>query len=194
MHRSNDTIGNISGALAKAQAELTNPEKSLVAIIRSPFPGEAKPHLPLCPAVSGLDIVRKSLGRHEIATIQSTEIDKKSTSSLGPFLHVRPVNGSPRNGRYARCPISPLRSEWSRPHLCPAVRAFHPGRHCRRDDLDARISALPPSLQRSCHGTAASQWTSCGRGNGQRMKVKRPESAAAGPSSEHSYRQAFRRA
>ena len=38
MHRSSDTIGNISGALAKAQAELTNPEKSLVAIIRSPFP------------------------------------------------------------------------------------------------------------------------------------------------------------
>jgi hypothetical protein len=41
MHRSSDTIGNISGALAKAQAELINPEKSLVAIIRSPFPREA---------------------------------------------------------------------------------------------------------------------------------------------------------
>ena len=26
MHRSSDAIGNISGALAKAQAELTNPE------------------------------------------------------------------------------------------------------------------------------------------------------------------------
>jgi hypothetical protein len=41
MHRSSDTIGNISGALAKAQVELTNPEKSLVATIRSPFPREA---------------------------------------------------------------------------------------------------------------------------------------------------------
>ena len=37
MHRSSDTIGNISAALAKAQAELTNPEKSLVATIRSPY-------------------------------------------------------------------------------------------------------------------------------------------------------------
>jgi hypothetical protein len=32
MHRSSDPIGNISAALAKAQAEVTNPEKSLVAV------------------------------------------------------------------------------------------------------------------------------------------------------------------
>jgi hypothetical protein len=77
MHRSSDTIGNISGALAKAQAELTNPEKSLVAIIRSPFPREADRTFRYALS-SGLDIVRKSLGRHEIATIQSTEIDKEA--------------------------------------------------------------------------------------------------------------------
>ena len=76
MHRSSETIGNISGALAKAQAELTNPEKSLVAIIRSSFPREADRTFRYAPLSSGLDIVRKSLGRHEIATIQSTEIDK----------------------------------------------------------------------------------------------------------------------
>ena len=75
MHRSSDTIGNISGALAKAQAELTNPEKSLVATIRSPFPREAGRTFRYAPLSSGLDIVRKSLGRHEIATIQSTDID-----------------------------------------------------------------------------------------------------------------------
>lgn len=40
MQRSSDTIGAIAAALAKAQAELTNPEKSLVATIRSPFPRE----------------------------------------------------------------------------------------------------------------------------------------------------------
>jgi hypothetical protein len=78
MHRSSDTIGNISGALAKAQAELTNPEKSLVGIIRSPFPREADRTFRYAPLSSGLDIVRKSLGRHEIATIQSTEIDKEA--------------------------------------------------------------------------------------------------------------------
>jgi hypothetical protein len=78
MHRSSDTIGNISGALAKAQAELTNPEKSLVGTIRSPFPREADRTFRYAPLSSGLDIVRKSLGRHEIATIQSTEIDKEA--------------------------------------------------------------------------------------------------------------------
>ena len=37
MHRSSDTIATIAAALAKAQVELTNPEESLVATIRSPF-------------------------------------------------------------------------------------------------------------------------------------------------------------
>src|SRR5262245_23289653 len=77
MHRSSDTIGNISAALAKAQAELTNPEKSLIATIRSPFPRQADRTFRYAPLSSGLDIVRKSLGRHEIATIQSTEIDQE---------------------------------------------------------------------------------------------------------------------
>jgi hypothetical protein len=76
MHRSSDTIATIAAALAKAQVELTNPEKSLVGAIRSPFPREADRAFRYAPLSSGLDIVRKSLGRHEIATIQSTEIDK----------------------------------------------------------------------------------------------------------------------
>jgi hypothetical protein len=37
MHRSSESIGAIAAALAKAQGELTNPEKSLIATIRSPF-------------------------------------------------------------------------------------------------------------------------------------------------------------
>jgi hypothetical protein len=40
MHRSSESIGAIAAALAKAQGELTNPEKSLTATIRSPFPRE----------------------------------------------------------------------------------------------------------------------------------------------------------
>src|SRR5215207_6301019 len=75
MHRSSDSIGTIAAALAKAQAELTNPEKSLVATIRSPFPRESDRSFRYAPLSSGLDIVRKSLGRHEIATVQTTEID-----------------------------------------------------------------------------------------------------------------------
>src|SRR3984893_2094940 len=78
MHRPSDTIATIAAALAKAQVELTNPEKSLTATIRSPFPREADRTFRYAPLSSGLDIVRKSLGRHEIATIQATGIDKEA--------------------------------------------------------------------------------------------------------------------
>ena len=40
MHQSSERIGAIAAALARAQAELTNPEKTLTAIIRSQFPRE----------------------------------------------------------------------------------------------------------------------------------------------------------
>ena len=76
MHSSSESIGTIAAALAKAQAELTNPEKSLSATIRSPFPRERERTFRYAPLSSGLDIVRKSLGRHEIAIIQATAIDK----------------------------------------------------------------------------------------------------------------------
>ena len=76
MQSSSESIGTIAAALAKAQAELTNPEKSLVATIRSPFPREGDRTFRYAPLSSGLDIVRKSLGKHEIATIQATAIDK----------------------------------------------------------------------------------------------------------------------
>src|SRR6188472_3319438 len=78
MHRSSDTIATLASALAKAQLELINPEKSLVATIRSPFLREADRTFRYAPLSSGLDIVRKSLGRHEIATIQATAIDKEA--------------------------------------------------------------------------------------------------------------------
>jgi ERF superfamily len=76
MHRCSESIGTIAAALAKAQAELTNPEKSLVATIRSPFHREGNRTFRYAPLSSGLDIVRKGLGRYEIATIQTTAIDK----------------------------------------------------------------------------------------------------------------------
>src|SRR6516165_8767606 len=78
MHRSSDTIATLAAALAKAQVELTNPEKSLVATIRSPFPREADRTFRYAPLSSGLDMIRKILGRHEIATIQATDIDTQA--------------------------------------------------------------------------------------------------------------------
>src|SRR6516165_11201412 len=76
MHRSSDTIATIAGALAKAQVELTNPEKALVATLRSPFPREGDRTFRYASLSSGLDIVRKALGKHEIAIVQTTGIDR----------------------------------------------------------------------------------------------------------------------
>jgi ERF superfamily len=76
MQRSSESIGCIAGALAKAQLELTNPEKSLVATIRSPFPREGDRTFRYASLSSGLDIVRKTLGKFEIATVQTTSIDR----------------------------------------------------------------------------------------------------------------------
>ena len=78
MQRSSESIGAIAAALAKAQDELTNPEKSLVATIRSPFPREGDRTFRYASLASGLDLVRKALGKHEIATVQTTSIDKEA--------------------------------------------------------------------------------------------------------------------
>jgi hypothetical protein len=76
MQRSSETIGTIAAALAKAQGELVNPEKSLVATIRPDSPGAAERSFRYAPLSSGLDIVRKTLSQHEIATVQTTAIDQ----------------------------------------------------------------------------------------------------------------------
>src|SRR5437899_9276611 len=72
MPRSSETVA----ALAKAQAILVNPEKSLVATIRTGRPAEGERSFRYAPLASGLDIVRKTLGQHEIATVQTTAIDQ----------------------------------------------------------------------------------------------------------------------
>jgi len=76
MHRSSESIASLAGALAKAQAELVNPEKSLVATVRPQSRGEVERSFRYAPLASGLDIVRKTLGQHEIATVQATAIDQ----------------------------------------------------------------------------------------------------------------------
>ena len=78
MQRSSNKIGALATALAKAQAEIVNPEKSLTATIESPFPREGQRTFRYASLSTGLDIVRKCLGQHEIATVQSTAIDRDS--------------------------------------------------------------------------------------------------------------------
>ncbi|MCA1393367.1 ERF family protein [Bradyrhizobium sp. IC3123] len=76
MHRSSERIGTIAAALARAQAELTNPEKTLTAVIRSPFPRKDDRSFRYASLASGLDIVRKTLSQQEIATMQTTRIEQ----------------------------------------------------------------------------------------------------------------------
>ena len=76
MQRSSDSIGTLAAALARAQVELVNPEKSLVATIRVDRRGGAEQTFRYAPLSSGLDIMRKILGQHEIATVQTTSIDQ----------------------------------------------------------------------------------------------------------------------
>src|SRR5262245_750692 len=76
MPRSSETVAALASALAKAQAALVNPEKSLTATIRDGRPGERERSFRYAPLSSGLDIVRKTLGQQEIATLQTTAIDQ----------------------------------------------------------------------------------------------------------------------
>jgi hypothetical protein len=77
MRQSSDTVGALAAALAKAQAELTNPEKSQVATLPAER-GLQERRFRYAPLAGGLDIVRKTLGKHEIATLQSTSVDRDS--------------------------------------------------------------------------------------------------------------------
>lgn len=63
MHSSSETIGAIAPALAKAQGDLSNPEKGLTGTICSAFPQGGDRTFRYASLASGLDIVRKSLGR-----------------------------------------------------------------------------------------------------------------------------------
>jgi hypothetical protein len=76
MQRSSPSIAALATALAKAQIELANPEKSLTGTIE-PQGGEGSARqFCYAPLSSGLEIVRKTLGQHEIATVQTTAIDQ----------------------------------------------------------------------------------------------------------------------
>jgi hypothetical protein len=59
-----------------AEAQLVNPEKSLLAVVRSEGRRGGEQTFRYAPLSSGLDIVRKTLSQHEIATVQTTSIDE----------------------------------------------------------------------------------------------------------------------
>src|SRR3954469_8364349 len=86
MPRCSQSVAALATALAKAQIELTNPEKSLTGILPAER-GQEPRTFRYASLAGGLDIVRKTLGRDEIATIQPTAFGAESrTIQLTPPL------------------------------------------------------------------------------------------------------------
>src|SRR6187200_2549380 len=119
MHASSETIGAIAGALAKAQAELTNPEKSLTATIHAVFPREATRTFRYASLSNGLDIVRKCLGRHEIATVQATGVDREA-GLIQLTTTLAHSSGEWMSSDWPVCPVS----ETGAPHRMGAALTY----------------------------------------------------------------------
>src|SRR5262245_51233610 len=119
MQRSSESLSQIAGALAKAQAELENPERAHSATIVSPFPREEPPTFRYASLASGLEIIRKCLTKHEIATVQATSIEPttgliKLTTTL---LH---NSGEWIASDWPVCPVA----ETAVPHRMGAARTY----------------------------------------------------------------------
>jgi hypothetical protein len=95
--------------------ELTNPEKSLTGTLPGTGPDEAGRTFRYASLPSGLGIVRKVLGQHEIATLQTTIIDQDiQTGSLTTVLAHASWSGSPRTGQYVGCRRWQRHAAWAR--------------------------------------------------------------------------------
>jgi hypothetical protein len=160
MPRSSESVAALASALAKAQAELINPEKSLTAKIRTGHLGEGERSFRYAPLSSGLDIVRKTLGQHEIATVQTTAIDPAAGMvNLTTML-------AHASGEW-------IASDWP---VCPIAETANPQRmgaaltYARRyalftlvgiageDDLDAPdLCDGPPALRSAVDGSSNSK-------------------------------------
>src|SRR5438132_1808216 len=157
MPRSSESVAALASALAKAQAELINPEKSLAATIRTGRAGEAERTFRYAPLSTGLDIVRKTLGQHEIATVQTTAIDQAAgIVNLTTML-------AHASGEW-------IASDWP---VCPVAETANPQRmgaaltYARRyalftlvgiageDDLDAPDLCAAPRSQAARTGTGS---------------------------------------
>ena len=119
MQQSSASIGALAAALAKAQAQIANPEKSLTATIVSPFPREESRTFRYAPLSSGLDLVRKCLGQHEIATIQSTAMDRES-NQIRLTTTLMHSSGEWVSSDWPVCPIS----ETAAPHRLGAALTY----------------------------------------------------------------------
>jgi hypothetical protein len=183
MPRCSESVAALAAALAKAQAELVNPEKSLTGVIRGSRPGDGERSFRYAPLSSGLDIVRKALGQHEIATLQTTAIDPTAG-----MVHLTTTLAH-ASGEW-------IASDWP---VCPIADTAHPQRmgaaltYARRyalftlvgiageDDLDAPdldVATAAPGSSQPSPPLRGSNGRRSNSGNGRAgPKSHRPQAA-----------------
>jgi hypothetical protein len=147
VHQSSESVAALAAALAKAQAQLVNPEKSLTATIATGRTGETLRTFRYAPLSSGLDIVRKTLSEHEIAVIQTTALDPAGRI-LNLTTTLAHASGQWISSQWPVCPLADIAS----PHRMGAALTY-----ARRyalftlvgiageDDLDAPDLCAPAS-------------------------------------------------
>jgi hypothetical protein len=187
MQRTSDSIASLAAALAKAQIELANPEKSLVGAIEPPAGGEGGQRLFRYASLSsGLEIVRKTLGQHEIATVQTTAIDQ-SAGIVNLTTVLAHASGEWIASDWPVCAIA----DTATPHRMGAALTY-----ARRyalftlvgiageDDLDAPDLIGPASPHDRSSGAEGGPGHGRGAGNGHgsaRLDARSPNLAARTP-------------
>jgi hypothetical protein len=155
MQRSSESIASLAAALAKAQIELANPEKSLIGAIETKDRDAPERLFRYASLASGLEIVRKTLGQHEIATVQTTAIDQAS-GIVNLTTLLAHASGEWISSDWPVCPIG----ETSTPHRMGAALTY-----ARRyalftlvgiageDDLDAPdlVAPTPQTVDKSAN-------------------------------------------
>jgi ERF superfamily len=178
MQRSSESIAKLAAALAKAQGELINPEKSLTATIKTD--GRAQQTFRYAPLSSGLEIVRKTLGQYEIAIVQSTSTDS-TAGMINLTTMLAHASGEWIASEWPVCALS----ETSAPHRLGAALTY-----ARRyalftlvgiageDDLDTpNLAATDPQIRPP--ERAFGNGTSGPNGNNHRSARPSPERAGA---------------
>jgi ERF superfamily len=176
VQRSSESFAALAAALAKAQAHLVNPEKSLTATIAGGRPGEAARSFRYAPLSSGLEIIRKTLSEHDLAVIQTTAVDQ-SSRVLTLTTMLAHSSGEWIASYWPVCSVA----EFANPHRMGAALTY-----ARRyalftlvgiageDDLDAPDLCMPGPVTGPSPSSA--QASPRAPGNGQMRAAARPAS------------------
>ena len=133
MQRSSESIASLAAALAKAQALIVNPEKSLLGTVRSDDASGSERVFRYASLSSGLEIVRKTLGEHGIAIVQTTAIDHPAG-----IVHLTTTlahsSGEWISSDWPVCPVSETATphRMGGAHLCAPLCPIHSCQDCRR--------------------------------------------------------------